>query len=173
MTSKIPSYSTWHSMIRRCYSEVYQKNKPTYVGTEVDKSWLKLSVFNSWFVNNHIEGWQLDKDLLSNFGKLYSENTCCFLPNEVNCALRFDLKKSNLPAGVSFKTESSKYIAQYSRVGENGKRKNVHILCSLDPDECFTAYKQAKETYIRELAERYKNRIPDRVYVALCEINIK
>lgn len=173
MTSKIPSYSTWHSMIRRCYSEVYHKNKPTYVGTTVEEKWLRLSVFNSWFENNYIEGWQLDKDLLSNFGKLYSESTCCFLPNDVNCALKFDIKDSGLPAGVSFKTENSKYVAQYSRLDENGKRKGIHILYSNDPNECFLAYKKAKESYIRELAEKYKSKIPNKVYMALCEIDIK
>ena len=28
-------YQVWHSMIRRCYSDVYQKLKPTYAGTVV------------------------------------------------------------------------------------------------------------------------------------------
>jgi hypothetical protein len=56
---------------------------------------------------------------------------------------------------------------------ENGKRKGVNILYSNDPNECFLAYKKAKEGYLKELAEKYKSKIPDKVYIALCEIDIK
>ena len=171
LNSKVASYSKWHSMIRRCYSKVYHKNKPTYIGTTVCDNWLLLSNFHNWFLDNYIDGWQLDKDLLSNFGKVYSPDNCCFLPNEINCALKFDLKISDLPAGVSFKSENSKYVAQYSRLDEKGKRKSIHLIYSNDPNICYDMYKQAKKKYFKELANKYKDRLSEKVYTALFEFD--
>lgn len=174
INSKVSSYVTWHSMVRRCYSEVYQKSKPTYINVTMCSDWHYLSNFHSWFVENYIEGWQLDKDLLSNFGNHYSENNCCFLPNEINCALKFNNGKNDLPPGVSYNNDAhkKKYVAQYSRNDEKGNRKSVHLICSEDIEECFTAYKQAKEAYIKELAEKYKNILSHCAYSALMALKV-
>jgi len=32
-------YDVWSSMIKRCYSEKYHRNKPTYIGCSVVKEW--------------------------------------------------------------------------------------------------------------------------------------
>ena len=173
LPSSIKSYSTWHSMIRRCYSKVYKKGKPSYLNTKVDSSWLILSNFNTWFELNYIEGWQLDKDLLSNFQNLYSESNCCFLPNEINSALHFNMHKNGLYPGVSIKSESGKYIAQYSRNDTNGKRRSIHLLSSNDAYECFLAYKEAKENYLKELSEKYKDRLSVESYKLLNNLQIK
>ena len=31
-------YALWHSMLKRCYSDAYQKKKPTYIGCEVSEN---------------------------------------------------------------------------------------------------------------------------------------
>ena len=174
MNSRVSSYVTWHSMIRRCYSEVYQKSKPTYKKVTVDPDWHYLSSFHSWFVENNIEGWQLDKDLLSNFGNHYSSSNCCFLPNEINCALKFNNGKNDLPPGVSYNNDihKKKYVAQYSRNDEQGNRKSIHLIYSGDIEECFAAYKQAKEMYIKELAEKYKDILIPSAYSALMSLEV-
>ena len=38
-------YTTWHSMVRRCYSDVYHKSRPAYDDVEMQESWLKFSNF--------------------------------------------------------------------------------------------------------------------------------
>lgn len=172
LPSSTKSYSVWHSMIRRCYSKNYQKDKPTYKNVEVINDWLLLSNFDNWFNHNYIENWQLDKDLLSNFGKIYSKDTCCFLPNEVNCALKFDTGKNGLYPGVSIKTASMKYISQYSR-NVDGKRKSIHLLSSDDPYKCFLAYKKAKEGYLKELADKYSTILPVKVYNKLVNLQVQ
>ena len=39
-TENAKDYQTWHSMLRRCYSPVFKKDKPTYEGCEVCEEWL-------------------------------------------------------------------------------------------------------------------------------------
>jgi hypothetical protein len=171
LDSKVESYTVWHSMIRRCYSAVYHQCKPSYIGTEVCNDWKLLSNFDKWFRENAVTGWQLDKDLLSNYGKLYSEKNCTFLPNEINCAIGYS-SRNDLPSGVSYIKSKGVYCAQYSRFID-GKRKGVHVLYSTDIDECFEAYKRSKERHLVELAERYKSKLSDKAYNALLKFEIK
>lgn len=166
VNSKHPAYSIWHSMLRRSYSKVYHKNKPTYIGTEVSPEWYKFSNFIKWYDDNYIEGWHLDKDLLSNGCKLYSKDTCCFLPNEINILFSEKRQDNGLPLGVSVKKCSGKYIAQISFC-ENGVRKSGHIGTSRDPMLCFEMYKSAKEAKIKELANKYKEQLNPNVYSTL------
>lgn len=84
--SKSISYPFWHSIIRRCYSHVYQKHRPTYNGCEVCEDWKDLQKFSSWFERNYPDtdgDYQLDKDLLGN-SKYYSPETAVFVTNKVN-----------------------------------------------------------------------------------------
>lgn len=172
LSSKLASYSVWHSMLRRCYSEVYHKTKPTYIGVEVQPDWLYLSNFHSWFVLNHVEDWHLDKDLLGGDKRIYSEDTCTFLPSEINSALQTDKLSTNLPPGVSYKTSHAKYVAQLSTNNE-GTRKNIHLIIHDDPMVCFAAYKEAKENYLKTLAEKYKYELKYESYQALLAFSVK
>ena len=51
-TENAKDYQTWHSMLRRCYSPVYKKDRPTYEGCEVCDEWLRLSTFKKWYAEN-------------------------------------------------------------------------------------------------------------------------
>ena len=64
--------------------------------------------------------------------------------------------------GVSYKPRINRYIAQISKF-----KKVIHLGCFSTPEEAFLAYKQAKEAYIKEVAEIYKDEIEPRVYEAL------
>ena len=74
----------------------YWINRPHYTGTTVSemfsswdtyKDWYD-SQFNSSFKDNEGKPFELDKDLLSNGERCYSEYTCCFLPRLINVAIR-------------------------------------------------------------------------------------
>lgn len=87
----IKSYDTWKHMLERCYDEKYLSKRPTYIGCTVCDEWLYFSNFKKWFDENYRwdldeEGLRpcLDKDLLVKGNKIYSPNTCIFLPNNVN-----------------------------------------------------------------------------------------
>ena len=59
-----PAYSTWASMLNRCYNPKYKEKHPTYVGVTCCEEWLLFTNFDKWFKDNYIKGYQLDKDLL-------------------------------------------------------------------------------------------------------------
>ena len=82
----IRSYRSWISMLSRCYGEKELNNRPSYKGCSVCDEWLLFSNFKKWFddpTNGYQNGYCLDKDILIKGNKVYSPNTCCFVPNEI------------------------------------------------------------------------------------------
>jgi hypothetical protein len=76
------AYSRWKNMLRRCYHDKHISYSDVYV----DEKWLKFSNFKAWYeaqVKPDTK-YSLDKDLVKGSAKVYSEETCCLLPNEVN-----------------------------------------------------------------------------------------
>lgn len=76
----IISYSIWKAMLARCYSASHHKRYPTYSNCSVCKEWHLFSNFKKWFDENYIEGYHLDKDILVQDNKVYSPQTCVFIP---------------------------------------------------------------------------------------------
>lgn len=74
-----PAYSSWRSMLRRCYGAKYHHGDPAHTGVKVCDEWLRFMVFRKWWVENQVDGWRIDKDILSDDG-IYSPDTCIFVP---------------------------------------------------------------------------------------------
>ena len=109
-------YNTWKSMLKRCYSEKYQAKNPTYVGCGVCDEWLVLSNFKVWFDANYRTGMELDKDILIPSNKVYSPDTCQFVPHHINSLLTDDgANRGDYPLGVRARKPNPK----------TGKRVNV------------------------------------------------
>ena len=141
-------YELWRGMLKRCYSDVYKKKHPTYIGCEVSDKFKSYEYFYEW-CNEQIgfdnEGWHLDKDLLIKGNKVYSENTCVFLPLEINSLLLGNNKvRGNFPIGVSWHKASNKYCAS---VNEFNKQKHLGLFDN--EIDAFRKYKQAKEYQIK------------------------
>lgn len=153
----------WIRMLDRCYSK--GKNKPTYEGCSVSENFKYYPFFKEWCekqIGFDVKGFALDKDILVKGNKVYSEDVCVFVPQEINNILTY--KKStnkSLPASVALQ-KSGKYSASFrkNRVTQNLGRFDT-------PEEAFQAYKQAKEAYIKEVAEKWRKNIDPRVYEAL------
>ena len=171
-------YELWQSMLKRCYSDTSKNKHPTYEGCEVSDKFKSYEYFYEWChkqigfgVDGNGNPFQLDKDLLVKGNKVYSEDSCVFLPQEINLLLtKRDNNRGKHLIGVSWSNTSKSFIA---RVAKNkGKREHLGIFNT--EVEAFNAYKTAKEAFIKEQANQWKSEIDDRAYNALMkyEVNI-
>ena len=167
-------YKLWTSMLERCYSTTLRNKYPTYEGCEVSKNFKHYEYFYEW-CNKRIgfnnKDWHLDKDLLVKGNKVYSESTCVFLPREINQLLiKSTASRGEHPIGVYWGKTNKAFIA---RVNKN-KGKQEHLGYFNTELEAFNAYKQDKEAFIKEQANKWKSQIDIRAYEALMnyEVNI-
>lgn len=161
-------YVVWRSMICRCYDKKYQESKPTYIGCKVCDEWRYLSAFKKWFDDNYVDGYQLDKDILASGNKIYSPDTCCFVPPEINVLLISSGARGNgLPRGVYRYGRNRRFSAIISDVSH----KNRHITIGLydTAEEALMAFDQARRNKIHSIAQEYfdAGKITKRVYDAL------
>ena len=172
----IDSYKCWKRMLQRCYSAKYQEKQPTYIGCCVSDDWLYYPNFKNWYNENYYEidnkTSQLDKDVLIKGNKVYSPDTCVFVPKFINTLFtKRQNGRGELPIGVCYDKTSKKYKAQLS-VFKDGKKTLKYLGCFNTPNEAFEVYKQAKEDYIKEVADEYKDRIPVKLYEAMYEYEV-
>ena len=143
----------------------------TYDDCTVSANFKHYPYFKEWYfkqIGHDQESWELDKDILVKGNKVYSEDTCCFVPKDLNNLLTHRKKDKGLyPVGVSYKPRINRYIAQIRKF-----KKVIHLGCFATPEQAFYAYKQAKEAYIKEVAELYKDQIDIRVYEALMKYEV-
>jgi len=169
----IKEYQLWQNMLQRCFDEKYKQKYPTYEGVTCSKEWLSMTKFIedvSQMKGFGLSGWALDKDILQKGNKLYSKDTCCFVPQEVNLLLtKCDNSRGEWPVGVDFHKVSGKFRAGL-RI--NGKTKHLGLFNT--PEQAFQAYKLAKEAYIKVVANRWQHLLDERVFQALMayEVNI-
>lgn len=158
----VKSYGVWARMIQRVYSEVYHIKKPSYIGCSVAEEWHNYQVFAEWYVNNYKEDYQMDKDILFKGNKMYSPETCCFVPLEINTLfVTRKTSRGKYPIGVA-KTKSGKFEARFN-VNSVLQYAQLHST----PEEAFQAYKTAKEEHIKKVADKWKPFIEERVYQAM------
>ena len=161
-------YKTWSSMIRRCYSDKYHKVKPTYKDCKVCEEWRYFSNFERWFKQHYKDGYVLDKDILIQGNKIYSPDTCCFVPPYINGLLASNVKKrGDYKIGVHLK--DNKYIAQCDI-----DKYPTYIGRFDNENDAHEAYKKAKYGEIRRVAKGAleKGEINNRVYDALLNYKI-
>lgn len=160
------AYILWSSIIERCYSERFLMKNPTYRGCTVCEDWYNFQNFAEWYYSQEFGGigYEIDKDVLSGDEKMYSPNTCCFLPKEINTLFNESkATRTNMPQGVYLNKRTGSYVAQLS-VG-TGKRE--YFGSHKTPEDAFEAYKIAKELYVKEVVMKWKGKIDDKVFSVL------
>lgn len=168
--SKSPAYFAWHNMLHRCYTEDIRGKRPTYKDCTVTEEWKCFATFNEWFDKQvYSQGWKLDKDILVKGNKEYGPSTCCFVPNEVNVLFtKRQNCRGDLPIGVQYSESKLRYKAGMTRGNDK-----VFLGYYSTPEEAFNAYKVAKEAWIKEVADKWKDKLDPKVYKALYEYQVE
>jgi len=169
----IREYDLWSNMLQRCFDEKSKQKYPTYEGVTCSKEWLSMTKFIedvSQMRGYGLSGWELDKDILQKGSKLYSKDTCCFVPHEVNSLLtKRDNCRGEYHVGVYFDKHAGKFKAQ---IRINGEVKSLGRFTTAD--EAFQVYKPAKEARIKVVAQKWQHLLDEKVFQALLdyEVNI-
>ena len=173
---KTKEYKLWQSMLERCYSDSFKKKNPTYEGCEVSENFKSYEYFYEWRhkqIGFDNEGWQLDKDLLVKGNKVYSEDYCVFIPREINQLLtKSTASRGEHLIGVYWSKRDKAFVAMVNK----SKGKQEHLGYFKTEIEAFNAYKQAKEAFVKEVAEKWSSsmssQIDERAYLALINYEV-
>lgn len=170
-------YDTWHNMLQRCYDEKYQKKYPTYIGCGASEEFHNFQNFGDWNSKNYyeIEGEQmcLDKDILVKHNKIYSPETCVFVPQTIN---KLFTKRQNDRGESVIGTSpiDGKYRARCYMINlETGKSKCEYLGLFDTQEKAFKIYKYYKEKNIKMVADYFREQIPDKLYDALYNYEVE
>lgn len=165
--SHTQAYKIWKHMLNRCYNETFKFKYHTYKDCTSCNEWLLFSNFKKWFDEHYVDGWQLDKDILCKGNKIYSPNTCCFVPQKINGMLaKSDKRRGKYCIGVTRHGSGYRAMIRINNIHHN-------LGTFRTEQDAFYAYKQKKEEAIQELANEYKEMLNPRVYEALCNYKVE
>lgn len=172
----IRQYTLWKSMLNRCYSEKFLVRSPSYGDCSVCDEWLRFSNFLVWCnCNPHYSSrddsgrvFDLDKDLIEKGNQVYCPLYCDFIPHEINTAtLGSAAARGSLPIGVCFDKRSGLYAA-----GVKVRQRLMNLGRFTNPNDAFFAYKKAKESVCKSLAQKYERVISRPVYESLIAYSV-
>lgn len=168
-------YYHWQNMLMRCYDKKYQEKKPTYKGCKVKEEWHNFQVFAEWYYKNYYmvndEEMHLDKDILFKNNKIYSSETCIFVPKRINGLFtNKKLHRGDTPVGVTKMNDGREKCYQSSCCDGYGSRKKEYFYKEYN---AFLWYKLNKELVIQSIADEYKDLIPQELYEALYRYEVE
>lgn len=170
-------YRTWYNMLRRCYDKKLHEKHPTYKDCKVCDEWLNYQNSGAWFEENYYEVngelMCLDKDILVKHNKIYSPETCIFVPHKINTLFtKSDKARGKSVIGTSL--YKGKYVVQCHMINpETGESKYEYLGYYDTQEEAFKVYKYYKEKNIKEVADYYFGRIPKRLYEGMYSYEVE
>jgi len=149
-------YDTWRHMLKRCYNEKHKEKQPTYKDVACCQEWLYYPNFYEWIHSQeNFDKWYgedrsaIDKDILVKCNKLYSPDTCCLVPQNVNSLFtKRSRNRGELPIGVS--KHGNGFRAECKNPFTN-KQEKLGTYPSLE--QAFQIYKSYKENLIKQVAQ--------------------
>jgi hypothetical protein len=153
----------WANIQIRCSSPSHLARRPTYEGCE--NKFTSFQEFGDWATVQigYDEHWPIDKDLLSKGSKVYSEDTCLFLPPAINSFLVERHKsKSGMPCGVTYNPISNTFTVSGGRIDRYDKALRFKTV-----EEAQQHYIRKKKLKAEDLANEYREKIDPRAYEAL------
>lgn len=154
-----PFYSRWRSLVDRCKGK--QRPREAYSDCDVSEDFKYFLEFKEWAIS---EGFSetnsrisyLDKDVSQLGNKLYSKDSCVFIPPSINSAIVGMCNHvGDLPAGVIKKVEprnNREYLV--SRIMLKGKPKQLGVRTT--PEECHALWQKAKADGLLYMIPDYK-----------------
>lgn len=170
-------YQAWGNIIDRCFNKKIKEKCPTYQNVVCCDEWLLFENFYEWLHSQENfdkwgdKRWEIDKDILVKGNKVYSPETCCLVPQNVNSLF---INKSNyrgdLPIGV--KRSGKSFMA---RCSNPITCKREYLGSYSTPLYAFQAYKKYKEDLIRQIAqiEYNKGNITEKCYNAMIQYQVE
>ena len=160
-------YYSWKSMINRCYDSDTQSKHPTYIGCEVCNEWHNFQNYAKWYEENYYsvdnEKMHLDKDILYINNKIYSPEKCIFVPSYINSIFR-----GMNYAGATKRIRKYKGMETITYESYITKNKKPYYIGGFKTEEIARKkYNEEKVKYLMEIANQYKCKIPERLYVAM------
>lgn len=162
-------YKIYYQMIRRCYDPKLHEKEPTYKECEVEDYLLNFQHMGEWIDKNYYEvpgeKMCLDKDILYKGNKIYSRETCIFVPQRINnLFVKSDNSRGKDPIGV-YQLPSGNYQVTCN----NAYGEQLYLGTYSTKEEAFQVYKQYKEKVIKETIDSYEGKIPEPFYSKLKE----
>lgn len=155
------AYKSWAGIMERVYCPKLHLKRPTYKDVTVCEEWHNFQNFAKWFYeeSNYQDGWHLDKDLMSNSEKVYSPETCIFIPNALNSfiANRYVNNKSGY-VGVCWDKEASRWAAAIKLVNTG---KTIKLGRFTTPEDASNAYEIARSIEANVWANRMSGILPE------------
>lgn len=159
-------YEIWKGILKRCYSESQKDVFNSYFNiSEVCDEWLNFQNFAEWYHTHKYEcdgRLHIDKDIKYPGNKLYSPYHCLLTPQRINMLFMNKPNNRGLPNGI--KKYKSEYLAKYNQE-ELGIYPTV--------EETYAVYSDAKKKAIIAIANEYKGKIPEELYNALLNYEIR
>lgn len=146
-------YRTWASMLSRCYCDNGQGYR-TYKGCSVCPEWLVFSNFKAWMDKQDWQGKQLDKDILVQGNKVYSPDTCVFVPRAINAFFKLGINGRDLPTGAA---KIGTREAYQCSVSNPFTKKQDLVGVFPTPHEAHQAWRARKHVFAGKLASTETN----------------
>lgn len=166
------AYGLWCGVLARSSNVENSKVHHRYQDVICGEDFLTFVNFAKWCDKQEgfrKKGYELDKDIIKKGNRVYTGEFCCFVPRYINTLiLTSNAKRGELPLGVS--EQRSGYTVKVSRPKIGEKR---YVGFYKDYREAFLKYKEVKESYIKVVAELYKEEIDEKVYNALYDFSIE
>lgn len=160
------TYRSWQKILERCYCEKQKnKNKTYYSITSICEEWKNYQLFAEWFEQNKYEvneRLHIDKDILYPGNKIYSPYHCLLVPQRINMLFLNKQNKRGLPNGI--RKDGNRYYAKYNSI-ELGSANTI--------EEAYEIYAKYKKAEIIKVANEYKGIIPEKVYNALLNYEVR
>ena len=149
-------YVTWQSMLQRCFNGRKKEKYPNYKEATCCNEWLLYENFYEWLHSQEnfqkwLNGdkWAIDKDILVKGNKIYSPETCCLVPQNVNVLFaKADKIRGEYPIGVYYNHKNRTFISQ-CKLNE----KTIYLGSFSIMEDAFRTYKKYKESIIKQVAQ--------------------